>query len=134
VSTDFTLAEAHTEMLRLSRLVDAGVEASKQHAVDLAAAEATYRKAKAEAWVRCPIDDPSVPRGEREWTAARREAWVNAETADLRQARDLQEAMKDAAREAVRARQTQLSAWQTLVRAHQAEAEFVRTTPTWAAA
>ena len=37
---------------------------------------------------------------------------------------------RDAAREAVRARQAQLSAWQTLVRAHQAEAEFARTGPT----
>lgn len=127
--SDFTLAEAQTEMLRLSRLIDAGVEASKDHAVKLATAEATYRKARAEAWLRCPKDAP----GEREWTAARREAWVDAECADLRKARDLEEAMKDAAREAVRARQTQLSSWQTLVRAHQAEAEFVRTTPAWAA-
>lgn len=132
--SDFTLAAAQTEMLRLSRLIDAGIEASKQHAVDLASAEATYRKAKAEAWVRCPNDAADVPRGEREWTAARREAWVNSQTAELREKRDLEQAMKDAAREAVRARQTQLSAWQTLVKAHQAEAEFVRTTPTWAAA
>lgn len=131
--TDFTLAEAQTEMLRLSRLIDAGIEASKEHAVKLAAAESTYRRAKAEAWVRCPNDDGSVPRGEREWTAARREAWVNAETAKLREARDLEDAMKDAAREAVRARQTQLSSWQTLVKAHQAEAEFARNAPAWAA-
>lgn len=132
--SDFTLATAQTEMLRLSRNIDAGIDASKEHAVLLAQAEADYRKAKAEAWLRCPNDDPSVPRGEREWTAARREAWVDAQVADLRRKRDLEEAMKDAAREAVRARQAQLSAWQTLVRAHQAEAEFVRTTPAWAAA
>lgn len=133
MSDDFTLVAAQTEMLRLSRLIDAGVEASKQHAIQLADAENAYRKAKAEAWVRCPIDAADVPRGEREWTAARREAWVNADTADLRQQRDLEVAMKDAAREAVRARQTQLSSWQTLVKAHQAEAEFARTTPGWAA-
>lgn len=132
--SDFTLAEAQTEMLRLSRAIDAGIDYSKQHAVELANTEATYRKARAEKWIQCPNDDPSVPRGEREWTAARREAWVDAQCADLRKERDLAEAMRDAAREAVRARQTQLSAWQTLVRAHQAEAEFVRTTPSWAAA
>jgi hypothetical protein len=127
------LVEARTEMLRLSRLIDAGIEMSREQSHRIAEAEQTYREAKAEAWHRCPIDDPSVPRGEREWTAARREAWVNADTAALRKACDLAEAMRDSAREAVRARQTQLSAWQTLVRAHQAEAEFARTAPPWAA-
>jgi hypothetical protein len=131
--SDFTLAEAMEEMKRLSSQIDLGVQSSRQHAVDLAQSEAVYRKAKAEAWVLCPNDDPTVRAGEREWTAARREAWVNAKTADLRQSRDLHKAMLDAAREAVRARQTQLSAWQTLVKAHQAEAEFARTAPGWAA-
>lgn len=131
--SDFTLAEAMEEMKRLSAQIDVGIQSSRQHAGELAQAEAAYRKAKAEAWILCPNDDPGVRAGEREWTAARREAWVNAKTADLRQARDLHEAMRDAAREAVRARQTQLSAWQTLVRAHQAEAEFARTAPGWAA-
>ena len=112
-------------MLRLSRLIDAGIEMSRTQAVELADAENTYRKAKAYAWVQCPKDEP----GGREWTAARREAWVDAEVADRRRGRDLAEAMRDAAREAVRARQAQLSAWQTLVRAHQAEAEFARTGP-----
>ena len=121
----FTLEEARTEMLRLSRLIDAGIEMSRTQAVELADAENTYRKAKAYAWVQCPKDEP----GGREWTAARREAWVDAEVADRRRGRDLAEAMRDAAREAVRARQAQLSAWQTLVRAHQAEAEFARTGP-----
>lgn len=126
------LGEAMEEMKRLSGLIDDGITMSKRQAVQVAEAENAYRKAKAQAWVRCPIDAHDVPRGEREWTAARREAWVNAECADLRQARDMAEAMRDAAREAVRARQTQLSAWQTLVRAHQAEAELARTGPTWA--
>jgi hypothetical protein len=121
----FTLGEATTEMLRLSRLIDDGIDYSKRAAVELAKAENGYRKAKAQSWVTCPKDDP----GEREWTAARREAWVNGQTADERQARDLAEAMRDAAREAVRARQAQLSAWQTLVRAHQSETELARTGP-----
>lgn len=131
--SDFTLAEAMEEMKRLSSLIDAGVDFSKQHAVELASAEMAYRQAKAKKWLECPTDPSGTKSGERDWTAARREAWVNAETAELRQARDLAEAMRDAAREAVRARQTQLSAWQTLVRAHQAEAEFTRTGPQWAA-
>jgi hypothetical protein len=118
----FTLEEARTEMLRLSRLIDAGIEMSRTQAVELADAENEYRKAKAMAWLKCPTDEA----GERVWTAARREAWVDAEVADNRRTRDLAEAMRDAAREAVRARQAQLSAWQTLVRAHQAEAELAR--------
>ena len=125
------LEDAKTEMIRLSRAIDAGIEFSKQHAVELAHAEMSYRQAKSEAWVRCPVDDVGVRAGERLWTAARREAWVDAECASLRHDRDLAEAMRDAAREAVRARQAQLSAWQTLVRAHQAEAEFARTAPDW---
>ena len=120
-------AEAATEMRRLSRLIDAGIEAMREQSVALAQAENAYRKAKAEAWVRCPNDDPGTKAGEREWTAARREAWVNGQTADLRQQRDLADAMRQAALEAVRARRAQLSAWQTLVNADTAEAQFVRT-------
>lgn len=121
------LDEAKTEMLRLSRLIDAGIEMSREQSYALAEAENVYRKAKAEAWVRCPTDAA----GEREWTAKRREAWVDAESAALRKDRDLAEAMRDAAREAVRARQTQLSALQTFLRVAQAEAEFARTAPEW---
>ena len=120
-----SLEEARTEMLRLSRLIDAGIEMSREQAVAVAGAENEYRKAKAEAWVRCPRNEDKGG----EWTAARREAWVDGQCADLRQVRDMAQAMRDAAREAVRARQTQLSAWQTLVKAHQAEAELVRTGP-----
>lgn len=127
------LTEAQTEMLRLSRLIDLGVEMSREQAHALAEAEEAYRLGARSAWERCPIDPADVKSGEREWTAARREAWVKAETAGLRKVRDQAEMLRDAAREAVRSRQTQLSAWQTLVRAHQAEAEFVRTAPSWAA-
>lgn len=126
-----SLTEARDEMLRLSRHIDEGVDALKRHSVGVAHAEAEYRKAKAEAWARCPIDDPGVKAGEREWTAARREAWVNAETADRRRTRDHAETMRDSAREALRSRRTQLSAWQTLMNAHQAEAQFARTGPEW---
>lgn len=121
------LGEARKEMTRLSHLIDAGIEALRAQTHLVANAENTYRKGKARAWIECPSDTSDGP---REWTASRREAWVNGETADLRQARDLAEAMRDAAREAVRARQAQLSAWQTLVKAHQSEADFARTGPT----
>ena len=124
-----SLTEARDEMRRLSRLIDRGIDEMRRQSLELAGAEAIYRRAKAEAWVRCPNDDPSVRAGEREWTAARREAWVNAETAELRRTRDTAEALRDAAREAVRARRQQLSAWQTLVNAHDEEVSLARVGP-----
>ena len=123
------LAEAADEMRRLSRLIDAGIEAMREQSSALANAEHDYRRQKAEAWVKCPTDDHGVKAGEREWTAARREAWVDAETADLRRTRDIADGMKQAAIEAVRARRGQLSAWQSLISADRAEAEFARTAP-----
>lgn len=120
-------AETAAEVRRLSSLIDGGVTALREESHNLAQAENTYRKAKAEAWVRCPTDESGVKAGDREWTAARREAWVDAETADLRMARDVAEGMRQAALEAVRARRAQLSAIQSLLAADRAEAEFART-------
>jgi hypothetical protein len=124
-----TLIEARGEMLRLSKLIDGGVHELRLRSVEVAVAEAAYRREKAEMWARCPVDDPGVKAGERLWTAARREAWVDAESATKRQTRDLAETMRDSAREALRSRRTQLSAWQTLINAHEAEANFARTGP-----
>jgi|AntDeeMinimDraft_6_1070357.scaffolds.fasta_scaffold16471_3 hypothetical protein len=121
--------EAADELRRLSRLIDGGIEALRDQAHALAEAENSYRRSKAEAWLRCPTDEPGVKSGEREWTAARREAWVNAETGDLRMARDIAEGVRQAALEAVRARRTQMSALQSLLAADRAEAEFARTGP-----
>lgn len=117
------------EMRRLSGRVDEGIQALAAHSKALANAENAYRKAKAQAWVQCPTDEAGTKAGEREWTAARREAWVNGETADLRRDRDLADAMRSAALEAVRARRTQISALQTLLNADTEEAKFVRTEP-----
>lgn len=122
-----TLSDAFAEANRLSRLIDAAIEALKNTSVEFARAESDYRKAKAEAWVRCPNDDAGVKAGEREWTAARREAWVDADTADLRYKRDLADGMRQAALEAVRSRRAQLSALQTFLNAEKAEADFART-------
>lgn len=121
------LTEAEAEMRRLSLLIDAGIEAMREQAKKLAEAENAYRKAKAEAWVLCPTDDTGIKAADREWTAARREAWVDARCADYRQTRDIAEGMARAAYQAVRARMTQVSALQSLLAAHKAEAEFSRT-------
>lgn len=120
------LAEAFNEAQRLSRLIDGGIEALREQSKALAAAENAYRKAKAQAWVTCPNDEAGVKAGEREWTAARREAWVNAETADLRYTRDVADGMRSAALEAVRARRTQVSVLQSLLNAEKAEMELAR--------
>lgn len=125
-----TPADMRDEAFRLSKLIDAGVDALRAQARALAVAENEYRKARAEAWLKCPNDPPEVARGRtREWTASRREAWVDAHTADLRMERDIAEGLRRAALEAINARRTQLSALQSLLNAHRAEAEFVRTAP-----
>lgn len=119
------LSEAFAEATRLSRLIDAGIEALRDQSKQLAAAEQQYREAKAKAWVRCPRDEP----GSKDWTAARREAWVDAECANLRYHRDIAEGMRSAALEAVRARRTQVSVLQSLLNAEKAEMDFSRTGP-----
>lgn len=124
-----TVPEMYAEAQRFSSGIDHALRSLADYAQQYAEAEATYRKGKAEAWVRCPNDDPSVKAGEREWTAARREAWVNAQTADLRRARDLAEAMKQGALESVRSRRAQLSAIQTFANVEKAEMELARTGP-----
>ena len=106
------------EVERFNTLLDNGLKALRDSAVEVANAEFDYRKAKAIAW-------QSAPAG----TVPMREAWVEAETAEQRQRLDLAEGSRSAALEAVRSRRQQLSAVQSLLAAHKAEAEFVRTGP-----
>lgn len=106
------LTEAIDEVRRLSRQIDNGLDVLRDTAEQVAEAERTYRKAKSLAWL------------EVEGTAAEKAAHVDAMTADLRFERDVQEGLRRAAIESVRARSTQISMWQTLVNAHRAEAEL----------
>lgn len=122
-------SEMFERAMHFSTLIDQGIAAMRELAESYAQAEADYRQAKSEAWVRCPNDDAGVKAGEREWTAARREAWVDAQCAGLRYKRDLAEAMKQSALEAVRSRRGQLSAVQTFANAEREEAAFARTGP-----
>jgi len=112
------LNEAAKEMRRLSGMLDAGLETLRTAPADLAKAEAEYRKARARAWVE-----------HTDGTAREREAIVDASTATLRYERDIAEGLRRAALESVRARQTQISALQSLLNAYRSEAEFVRTGP-----
>ena len=126
-------AEFAAEFKRLSGLLDGALGLVKEQVHELANAEAGYRKEKAKAWVQCPNDPPGVKVAEREWTAARREAWVDAETADLRMKRDIAEGMVKAGMEAVKSRRTQISALQSMLGAVRKEMAFERTVPRGAA-
>lgn len=106
------------EFARLSAQLDAGLKALRETASAYADAEAAYRRAKAQAWVTAPSG-----------TVPEREAWVNGETAGDRRERDFHDSMRQVALEAVRSRRAQISALQSLLAGHRAEAEFVRTGP-----
>lgn len=107
------------EMLRLSKNIDRGIKQLVDSVEEYAEAESEYRKGISQAWLH--VDSSLL--------AAHRQAEVEARTADLRQKRDIAEGMRRAAIESIRARQAQLSALQSLMSAHRAEAEFTRTGP-----
>lgn len=106
------------EIDRLSNLIDEGISALVQSARDVAQAEFDYRKSKAQAWLEAP-----------QGTVPVREAWVEAQTAELRRTLDIAEGMRQASLEAVRSRRQQLSAVQSLLAASKADADFHRTRP-----
>ena len=107
------LLEISEEMTRLSRLLDAGIGTLASASKDSAEAEHALRKATAVAWAQAP-----------KGTVPQREAWVEAETADLKRMLDLAEGTRYTALEAVRSRRTQMSALQSLMAAYRAEAEM----------
>lgn len=117
-----TMQELHGEMMRLSRLVDKGVQALTDAAREFADAEDGYRAAKATAYLSSP-----------EGTVAEREAHVDDRCGAERRRRNLAEGQRLAALEAVRCRRGQLSALQTVANAVRAEVELVRTGPERAA-
>lgn len=112
---DAALADLAAEARRLSALIDKGVDALREASEQLARAENAYRHAKAKAWLTAD--------GE---LAKEREAYVDAMTADLRMARDLQEGMRQASIEALRSRRAQLSATQSVLTATRSEMEMGR--------
>ncbi|MCP5089669.1 MAG: hypothetical protein GY949_01965 [Gammaproteobacteria bacterium] len=100
-------------MLRLSRMLDDGINALVAYGKEYAIAEDTYRAAKATAYL-----------AQSEGTVDYRRAKVDSLCTKERGARNMADAMHNAAREAVRARRQQLSAMQSLLAAHKAEAEM----------
>lgn len=114
------IAEFH----RLSELLDNGLAEMRRQGDAYAKAENAYRKGKRSAWRHVP---PELT------LAKEREAWVDAESADDRMARDNADMDRQDALESVRSRRAQLSALQTVTNADTEEAKFARTGPEWAA-
>ena len=104
-----------TEAERLSKMLDAGIEALRKYSIEMAEAEHALRIAVSAAWIQAP-----------KGTVPQREAWVEAETADHKLALDLAESGRYTALEAVRSRRTQLSALQSILAAYRSEAELGR--------
>ncbi len=122
------LHELTDELLRLSRLLDSGLQAMRDQAVELAEAESEYRHARSVAYISTPreTDVGKIAAGERD-------AIVDDATRKERHRRDLADGMRQAALEAVRSRRQQLSALQTIANALRTEMEFARTGPEMAA-
>lgn len=106
-------------MISLSRSLDEALSYLRQMASEYAVAEDKYRMAKATSYL------------EAAGTVDARRAQVDLATSTERVAAHIAEGMKQAALEAVRSRRQQLSALQSLLSAHRAEAEFARTSPTY---
>lgn len=113
-----TVTDLMANAQHLSGLIDNGVQALTRAARDAADAERDYRKAKALAWTQVKAE------GVR--TAEHMKAEAESRSADLRFVRDLAEANRQAALEALRSRRQQLSAWQSLSAALRAELEHAR--------
>ena len=109
--------EAAAEMQRLSHLLDKGLQGMRDQAHEYAESEDAYRCAHASAYLT------SVG------TAGERKASADLATSVERRRAHLAEGMLKAATEAVRSRRAQISALQSLLNAHRAEAEYVRTGP-----
>lgn len=99
-------------------LLEDALEEYRRSGVSEAETERAYRMGRAEAWL-----DVSG-------NVKQKEDQVNARTADLRFERDMAQAVRRSAYEALRVYESELSAFQTLANAHRAEAEFAKTGPT----
>lgn len=112
-----TIGEITDEMLRLSKLLDAGLAALRAQSRNFAEADVAYRRTYAEAFLKS------------EGTVAEREQVAMTASLDARVKMNLAEGIKVSALEAVRSRRTQLSVLQTIANGYRAEAEFARTGP-----
>lgn len=106
---------AGDEMRRLAGLLDAALAFLRDQTVEYAESEDVYRMARAKAYL------------EASGTVDERKATADLATSVERRRAHLADGMRQAAIEAVRSRRAQISALQSLLNAHRAEAEFTRT-------
>ena len=104
-------------MLRFSHLLDAGLAKLRECASDYAAADVAYKRTYSEAFLRA------------DGTGVHREQIATDASLVEREAVKRLEGLNVAALEAVRSRRTQISALQSLLAAHKAEADFDRVGP-----
>lgn len=128
-----TPADFAKEGRRLTELLNASLAAVPDRVRAAAAAERDYRKAVQEAWVRCPRDESGTKAADKDWPVSRREAWVDAETADLRYVRDVADGMLRNARGAQDAYEAQISLLQSVANTYKAEAKLAAFGPDVAA-
>lgn len=110
--------EIEKEIMRFSHLLDAGLAKLRETAQEYATADVAYKRAYSEAFLRAGGT-----------VAEREQVAVDASLTEREAVKNL-EGLNVAALEAVRSRRTQISALQSLLAAHKAEAEFARTGPT----
>lgn len=122
-----TPAELVREMQRLSRELDKGLGYLHEVCQLWAVAEDAYRMARARAHLQAA--DALAAEGVDRPTVDEKRAWVDSQTSAERVEAHLQGAMRDAAREAVRSRRTQISALQSAANAVRAEIEMASTGP-----
>lgn len=109
-----TLVEIEGEIMRFSRLLDAGLAKLREAAQDYAAADVAYKRQYAEGFLTAS------------GTVSEREQIAVESSLEEREAVKRLEGLNVAALEAVRSRRTQISALMTLAGAHRAEAELGR--------
>jgi hypothetical protein len=115
-------AELAVQRREARRLFEDAITYHDAKVEEAARSEAAYRKAKAKAWVQAP----SGP-------AKYKEAWVDAETADLRCVRDIHAGHVKSALELIRERKQELSFLQSEAAASREEANVGRFGPEVAA-
>jgi hypothetical protein len=114
------LDKAARDMREFVRLIDEANAEQVTQGHAYAEAERTYRHVKARAW--------ATTAGKSMLAEERKDA-VGDETRNERYDRDLADSLRKSALEAERSHRAKLSALQTLINAHRAEAEFARTSP-----
>jgi hypothetical protein len=111
------LDELSDEMRHYRHSINKALSEMVNHGRAYAEAERDYRKSKAISWLQVPDDVTQ---------AAHKATWVDAQTADLRYARDIAQKLYESAKAAVGAREKQMNSIQSEMAAWKSEASLAR--------